>query len=80
MGVIWLPHDTGPKVLYPYHVQKSERADNQDRADFRIWGWLDQIMGVIWLYHSTDAEAISPYHVQKSERADNQDCADFQIW
>ena len=61
-------------------MQKSEHADNQDRADFHIWEWLGQIMGVISLYHSTDAEAISPYHVQKSQRADNQDRADFRIW
>ena len=80
MGVIWLPHDTDAKVLSPYHVQKSKRADNQDRADFRIWGYLDQIMGVIWLYHDTDAKVLYPCHVHKSEHAENQDCADFRIW
>ena len=61
-------------------MHNSQFANSQDRADFRIEGWLDQIMGVIWLPHDTDAKVPSPYHVQKSERANNQDRADFRIW
>ena len=65
---------------FSWYMHNSQFANSQDRADFRIEGWLDQIMGVIWLPHDTDAKVLYPCHVHKSEHAENQDCADFRIW
>ena len=65
-GVISVYYSTDAEAISPYHAHKSERADNQDCAGFRIWGCLDQIMGVIWLPHDTGPKVIYYYHMQKS--------------